>query len=412
MNNFITYTIFTLFTASACSILEENLFQILVLIYLLTIFLYQQKHVDKGIVIFFTLWCGINLASYLLNRSEDFKMITFLSVSARMLFPYLMLKVIGHNFFKGLFNYWFVLCILGFPFFVAESVDPHFIQSLAPSLNFMTQSEQTAKGGFYVFFYMHSGWAEFFGPLVRNCGFMWEPGAYAAVLIFMIIFHLADNDYTPDWKIGFLALCLLSTFSTSGILSLFFIVAIFIFKNRQFYMKYQAIIPVIIILILTFDLWVYYSTDFLSGKIDSYIERGTKTWQWSFGDQHMTRVSRLGIAIIALENSIVSPWGDGIISSDFVIDKYNNPSGPNSLATILFQWGWPGIIVLLYSLYNFKVKGKKCGFILMIPFLIPLFSNPFAFKSLIYALVFSVLCVPEMKYFVYNNEIIERTDES
>ena len=106
----------------------------------------------------------------------------------------------------------------------------------------------------------------------------------------------------------------------------------------------------------------------------------------------MIRVNRLGYAIIAIESSIRNPIGNGITNNSYIVKKYNNAQGPNTLATILIQWGWCGLIVLFYCIYNFIIRGKKGGLFLLIPISICLFSNPFSFKYLIYAIVFTVLC--------------------
>ena len=396
MIDFIVYTIFTLFTSRACSILEGDWFQVVVLLLLLFLFFYRKCQIDNNILVVLGVWGLINAISYWLNGGETFNIFSFLSVTARMLFPYLILKIVGSKFFDGLFNYWYVLCVLSFPFFIMESFFPSFVQSLAPTLNFMTQAEQTARGGFYLFFYMHSGWAQFMGGIVRNCGFMWEPGAFGCVLTFMIVYHLFDKNFKFDKKLIFLIVCLLSTFSTSGYLALFSIIVLYLYKNPVTYHRYNAILPIIILALFIAGFAYYQSSEFMSGKIERYQEMGTKSWYWSFGNQHMTRVSRLGIFIYALQNSVYSPWGDGVITSDYLIEN-GNPQGPNSWATILMQWGWLGIIMLIYSLYNFRIRGQRCGLMLLVPLAFPLFSNPFAFRSLIYAIVFSVICIPEMR---------------
>lgn len=397
MIDFLVYTIFTLLTANACSFFEGNNWaQIVVLIILMILYYFRNCRIDNNILLVIGVWCVINTISYWLNRGGDFDMFTFLSVTTRMLFSYLMLKIVGVNFFKGLFNYWFALSVLGFPFFIVESLFPSFIQSLAPVLNFMTQAEQKESGGFYLFFYMHSGWAQFMGEIVRNCGFMWEPGAFGCVLTFMIVYRLFDNNFKIDKKVLFLIICLLSTFSTSGYLALFVIALFYFIKNPSFYRRYNAMLPILILAIAIAGYMFYQSTDFMSGKIDKYEEMGTKSWNRSYGEYHVTRVSRLGIFILALDNSVYSPWGDGVITSNYLMEK-GNPQGPNSWAQILLQWGWLGVIVLIYSLYNFRIKGQRCGLILLIPLSFPLFSNPFAFRTLIYAIVFSVLCVHEVQ---------------
>lgn len=401
MINFSIYTIFTLYCAYAASFLEGDWFQVLVLIYLSILFIYKQKKIDNEILIFFELWICVNVLALLLNRGDEFSLLTLLSVTARMLFPYLMIKIVGPTFFKGLFKYWFFLCLLGFPFYLLELAAPDFVQSLAPRLNFMTQRLQTSLGGFYLFFYMHNYYSATsynVTNILRNSGFLWEPGAYSLVLIFMIVYNLLYNNYKVNWKTIFLIICLFTTFSTSGYLAFFFIIFFYLFKNDKFYKNHKAILPVLVIVTLFAGITFYSSVDFMSNKINRYIEAGTNTYMFESKEYNIFRTSRLGIAIMSIENSLQDPWGDGVVVSDYMIDKYHNPQGPNSLAIILQQWGWIGLLVLFYCLYMFKVRGERCGLLLMIPLSFPLFSNPFTFMILIYAIVFSVLCIPEMKY--------------
>lgn len=399
--DFIVYTIFTIYTAAILVFLESDWSQIITLIVLTLFFFYRHRQIDNKLIYFLALWCVINIISYTLNRSEGYKMITFLSISSRMLFAYLMVKIVGIKFFDGLFKYWFVLCLISFPFYVIECIAPSFVQSLAPKLNFMTGTEQAVKGGFYIFVYMHSAYASFtlfYEGIIRNCGFMWEPGAYAGVLVFMIIYQLFKTDFKIDWRILFLTICLLSTFSTAGYLSIFFIISFYFYYNRELYTRHKAIIPFAVIVITIISIYIYNSTPFLSDKIASYAESGTKSWSWGFQGEHVTRVTRWGIFLISLKDALVNPWGNGIFSSDYLIDVYHNASGPNSIAQILRQWGWIGPIALFYSLYSFKINNRKGGLIMLIPMSIILFSNPFHFRNLLYAIVFSVLCINDYKY--------------
>lgn len=395
MIDFIIYTLFTLYTAASWVALESDLTQIVVLGILSVFFIYKRRKIDNSILLLLAIWCIINVISLYLNRLTDFKILTFLSITVRMLFAYFMVKIVGARFFDGLFKYWFFLCLIGFPFYVLETIFPSYIQSLAPKLNFMTGTEQTVKGGFYLFFYMHSAYSAI-GGIIRNCGFMWEPGAYAGILIFMIIYRLFINNFKIDWKLLFLTLCLITTFSTAGYLALFCIILFYFYYNQQLYQRHKAIIPTVLFVVFLIGYGIYINTNFLSEKVENYAEQGTKSWGWSFQGEHVTRVSRLGIMIISVEDALINPWGNGIITSDYIIEKHHNANGPNSIAQILRQWGWLGFIVLFFGLYNFKIKGQKGGLIFLLPMSIILFSNPFHFRNLLYAIVFSVICIDDI----------------
>ena len=101
------------------------------------------------------------------------------------------------------------------------------------------------------------------GGVVRNCGFMWEPGAYAGILIFMIVYHLFSNSFKLDWKIMFLTLCVITTYSTAGYLAFFCVIILYFYYNHQLYQKHRAIIPAVLlsIFLVGYSL-LYENTDF------------------------------------------------------------------------------------------------------------------------------------------------------
>ena len=392
MMKIILYSIFTLFMDSCSSRLNNDFFLIITISSIVGIYFLKGCDFNKEVFYVLIAWSFINIFSYFINGADTFSIASFGAVTMRMLMPYFIMKIIGNDFFDGLQNYLFILCVISFPFFIIESINPEYVQSLAPSLNFMTMDEQKTKGGFYIFFYMHSGWAQHYDWTVRNCGFMWEPGAFSMILSFMIVYQLYRDDFKLTFKTIFLIICMLSTYSTSGFMALFSIIILYFFYNKSFYKKFSYLIPLIIIPVIIIGYNFYKSSEFMEQKIERYIEQSDNTSKWKFKDSRMIRVNRVGFAIIAAESSLVNPIGNGITDSSYIVKKYKNAQGPNSYATILIQWGWLGVIVLIYCLYNFRIKGKKGRFLLLLPVSLCLFSNPFSFKYLIYAIIFAVLC--------------------
>ncbi|GAB1405075.1 hypothetical protein MASR1M74_22540 [Lentimicrobium sp.] len=272
-----------------------------------------------------------------------------------------------------------------------DIIFPGLFPSLAPRLNFMTAREQKVKGGFYLFFYMHSAWAE-----VRNCGFMWEPGAFAAILVFMLSYRFSVNGFKVDKYIIVYLLALLTTVSTAGFLALFLISLAYMLTIKKHILFYYLIV---IPLFLWFSYNYYKSSEFLFGKIEYYQQLGSNTWEWEFEEQSVVRVSRVGIALITLEESLHWPFGFGASKSDYTLNKYGNISGPNSLATILHQWGWPGLLFIIYIIFWFFRRNTEQtpSLLFTIAFCIVLFSNPFLLKYLVYSLPYF--------YFLYGKNI-------
>ncbi len=403
--DFCIITLFVLFNAAAASFINNDIFTFICFICVLVIFFYKSKKIDNYFVVFLLIWVLINFISgFVINTSSDLIFGPFLGKTCRMLMPYFILKIIGQSFFDKFFKYAYTLVLLSFPFWLLESFFPEIIERVVPYLNFMTQREQVLSGGFYIFVYMHSGWAKNLGLFVRNSGFMWEPGAYSCVLVFLLVYHFCKIDYKIDKKIIVLSLAIISTFSTAGYVALFIVYIFFLVKNKALRHKYWFLLPFFLIGYLTYAVYFYNTSEFMREKIEGYIERDKDTHNWEFEGQRILRVSRWGIIKISVENALRRPWGEGVYTSEYILKKYGPVSGPSATADILRQWGWLGLFVLCISLYNFRVENKKMGWFMILPMFVVLSSNPFNVRFLVFIIVFYYLSISsKSKYKIYKN---------
>ncbi len=388
--DFIILTLFILYTAGAATLIGNDFFSIGVTLFLMYFFIKRKRKIDSYLIGLLSLWCVINLLSNIINGSEHFNIISFSGVTLRIFISYLIIKTIGITFFEKFYKYAFKLVIISTLIYGLNILYPSFFSSLSPYLNFITKLEQKQSGGWYIFVYMLSGWND----TMRNCGFMWEPGGYACILIFLILFRLLKNQFKFDIQLFLLLIALITTYSTAGYLALFVILQFFLIQNSRKNRIYKFLLPITLFVALFIGIRIFESTDFLKLKIYTYLEQGTESREWNFEDQYILRVSRLGIAVIELESSIFRPLGNGIIQSKYVIDKYGPVAGPNSLADILRQWGWIGIYFFVFTFSKFSKFYTKSTFFsvcFVLSISIVLFSNPFHFKYLIYGIVFYVM---------------------
>jgi hypothetical protein len=253
--------------------------------------------------------------------------------------------------------------------------------SLAGLLNFMTQSEQRNSGGWYIFIYMYSGWAQ-----DRNCGFAWEPGGYACILIFLLGYQLVRNHFKFDkYSIVFI-ISIISTFSTSGYIALYLLaVSIILYKKRKFRNPFYLIAS---IGLLAFFVQFYNTSEFMKKKIDRYIEEKDIQYTTATGLERINRIEELDRTIDA---SMQWPFGNGILNSDFRINKYGHATGPNSISALLLQWGWIGIYFLFittFGFYYFFSKRVLISILLTSAFFVVLNSNPDSMRYLIFSTFF------------------------
>ena len=390
--DYLVFTLFILLCEGSAFFIAEDWFTISVFTCLSIIFLLKGNKVDIGFIFLIGVWFVINLFSEIINGHLNKS--TFIGYTIKICIPYLMVKIVGCHFFNKLFKFAFFLVITSSIFYIIEVIFPTFVKSLIPYLNFLERWRMLAHGDFYIFFYNHlEANQTYYGIFPRNSGFMWEPGAYALFLSLLIALHINKTDYKIDWKLCFLIIAMISTFSTSGYLTLFVFSILFIINNENLRRNYIfAILFLLIDIVLI--LYTFDSAEFLSEKINNYIVQGDSVGNQYFENESWKRVSRLGFAQISLDNSFIHPWGDGINLSNYILINYGNISSANSLASLLVQWGWFGFIYFLYSLAKLNPNNKKMGWLLLGTLPIPLFSNPFStMRYLIFALFFfSIIC--------------------
>ena len=391
--DFLLLLIFLLLLEGSSFFLASELFVIGVFLVLLAIFLYRKCSFDVEFFIVLAVWIAINFISYLVN--DKLPINTFLGSVLKMCIPYFVVKIIGSSFFEKLFRFLYLLVIIASCFYIVEVIAPSFVNNLTPYLNFLVHGKMLENGDFYIIVYNHLGlYNKYYGIFPRNCGFMWEPGAYAWILNFMIVYKLHRDNYVLDRKILLLVVALVTTFSTAGYFGLFFIVIFYLIKRGS--RRALLLLPFVLLAFIYGALKLFNTADFLSEKLDYYEEVGMEVREQTFGEQSWGRVNRIAMGRISLENSLVHPWGDGINLSSYIVNKYGEITAANALAALLREWGWLGFIAFAIAVWRFNPVGLRKGFgpFLLIPLFISLFSNPYS-RCLYFTYVifyYSIVC--------------------
>jgi len=397
----IVLTIFILLMASASTITSNDAIVVVFFVVTILFFFYRKQKFDKYFFVILFIWSIINLFSYMVNNTENFKVETLIGVSIRIFFPYFMVKVIGNRFFDKLVTYIYYLAIISLVLYPIDAMFKGLYDGFAPILNFITLDEQKGRNGWYIYIYMHNAWAFMGIPLrwlYRNSGFMWEPGGYSLMLIFSLAYNMNRNKFKFDQKNIVFTIALITTFSTSGILALLLIVMAYtIYIGKRLYLLYLILIPIVLI-----GSWKIYQLDFISGKINQYYET------IDYHNTHFTgieRVNRFGVMKYNLEQAFAWPLGNGALESKYLKDKYGVIyRGPNTFAGILYKWGFLGLILFPFFLYKFY-KSLGSNNIILILFMLAMsmvfFSNPTETKPLYMSIVFYTL--------LYNQSTKRRT---
>ncbi len=387
--SFICISIFILYLSSSSIFTQNDTFTSVVFLFLLVLFFIRRNKLDPFLFYVLIVWFAINfMSAWAVNTKQNISFITLTGVTIRILMPYLIVKIIGIHFFDKIVKYVYVLSIIGLIFFSIQLLFPGLFFSISDKLDFMTQDEQYEAGGWYIFVYMFSGWAG-----NRNCGFMWEPGAFSCILIFVLCFQLFRNKFKIDRYIIVLVMSIISTFSTSGFLALFLImISFFLYrKSKVINPFYTATIFLVVALCINF----YFTSDFMESKINRNIDEKDKEYTLVTGLERINRVEEFNRG---LEQSFNWPFGNGVLNSEYRIQRHGYAVGPNSLSMILMQWGWVGMFFFLFAsakVVYFFTKQVFVSILLTASFCTGLYSNPYIMRYIIFAVFFY--------YYIYLN---------
>lgn len=309
-------------------------------------------------------------------------------ITVNLLFlPYLLINYIGKEVFWEKFEaVIYFLTRISLPIYLLNVVFSSFFNNLQNIFYFFTIPSLMVNpnfwsAGVYVNAIADSGYG-----LNRNNGFMWEPGAFAMIIIWAIVFNLTSNETKLNKKFWVYLIALLTTFSTAGYLALVFVL-------NGIYIKKLRFINILMLGVSTLLFVFYvYRLEFISAKIDRYFdeyeENNLNYNQLVENETNQLKVNRFQGAQQSLLRAFQYPLGRGVVSeTDF---KEFTIYGTNGLGSLLEMWGVVGFIFLMVMLWNYlKViqkhgLGKITRILFFIALLIVFFSNPIQKNMFVY----------------------------
>jgi len=244
----------------------------------LAVFIYRQRRIDKFIIYYVVavmlLQVGQMLKFYYLPLS------TFLGLHIRILFAYLTLKAVGHRLptyyvniilFSILVSWLFYLpsYLPGFEGMLKSSVAPYFKHPFLKASNYKVSDN--------LILYTINTKGEAVGWLKRNSGPFWEPGAFSGFIIIALIFHVIKSKSVFSKQNLLLMAGLITTFSTSGLLVLAYLIVAYFWLQRSV-IKRIALVP----LFLIGFAYLFVSIDFMGAKIQKKLSFTSQTYNTRF----------------------------------------------------------------------------------------------------------------------------------
>ena len=213
-----------IFDISKSSIIATRWVELSLVVFLLLLFIVYGKQFDKKVLYLFFVWVIINVFSMIFFGSQLI-VPRIVRIFLTLLFlPYLVLKNFGISFWFKFERVIFSLTVISLPLYVLNIIFPEFFSSLQPIFKYLT------RNAFYVADSNSPYWSSIIyvnaikiGSIFRNCGFMWEAGSFAMIIVWAIIFNWLTLGAKFDKRFFIYLTALITTFSTAGYFALFFI---------------------------------------------------------------------------------------------------------------------------------------------------------------------------------------------
>jgi len=287
--------------------------------------------------------------SLIVLQYDVWNVYTFIGFLCRILFAYSVVRILKESFFPLLFDVVYKLVLISIPLYVIGLLLPvimHQIHTLLSSFSPL----------FIIDHGEYSGWirANFLvytfsmDRLDQNHGFMWEPTAFAGVILFAMMIHLTMNGSKLDTKFSVLLMALLTTLSTTGFVA-FSIIALFVLMNGKANRKVMFGFAMIILIPFVFSL------DMVSGKIEKEFSRGSYVSNLD-ADITMTGNSRLSSFIYDMQDFSEHPLiGLGV----FEENRYSGHQFLGSVNGVGDTISRFGLIIAPFFLINIMLTFKR-----------------------------------------------------
>lgn len=376
------FVIYSLSASTMCTTFSKSTWYQIVFIGLAILFAIHSKKLklDKfvvGSVAVYTVMCVIYFFDFNYLKPASIKFLFYL------LSIYFMLKITGVEFFIVYEKIIYRLAVISLIFYFFQMFFWDDLVKVLQPFNIADKSIRTYQGihvGIFTLIPWH---------FYRNCGFMWEPGAFGAMLSLAMIWNVILNKNKINKKLIIFIITGITTVSTTTIINIMLITLSLVLK-ANFKHKLWAI-PLLIIV----GIQVYFQP-VIKDKLNYYYTVNMQDYYKTYSSDYWkagTSIGRFAGLVIEFENFKKKPllgWG---YQSDYMDQgMFDDFSNPNGLSVLLGRFGLVGMLFFLGSLYlGLKklqkyqhYKGEWVFFIIVI-FISS--SNPMIYNIFIWSMV-------------------------
>ncbi len=291
-----------------------------------------------------------------------------------VLTPYFLLSRYGTKFWVVFEKWVYRLTVISIPLYILNILMLPVFNNLKGVFNPLTRDVLRESSSTYWSSVIYTNAIPMGNGILRNCGFMWEPGYFALMIVFGIIFHWSRNGVKYDRKTYIYIIALITTFSTAGYFALVILLG-------SSFIKRLSIINILFLSIFGYIFFSFiYKMDFMSGKMSYYIDTMAGGKMNYNNEYDAIKLNRFQILFYNFKRIATNPIGYGVYSRIGL--EGTNVTGVNGLSGILLNWGvfvfayftkkWWQYLKLMNKI-NLPVRTLLLYFIAL---LIMFFSNP------------------------------------
>jgi hypothetical protein len=388
-----------LFTSSSSQISTNKSLIIIWCIVSSIYYLSTQVQASRYLIHVVIILVGISFIYFLINRAVDKQ--TYLGYFVYIVGAFSTVKVAGKMLPKILVDLVYYAAFISLPLYIFQLIDPDKLFELNNLFGLSTRGNSNSI--IFNFTFLHP---------TRNCGFMWEPGAFAGILIICIYINtiIIQNYSVYSYRNIVLLSAILTTFSTLGYITLMFPLLSIMIHHK----KYKYILPFI------FALPILSNINFLLPKL---FNESNNVNNELYKTKHATEDSQVSVsrsASIAIDFSSFSErpiLGYGIdfrtTNAKQIFDEYDeNVIRSSGIMNLLLRFGLIGLFIYVYLIFRsfrfYATKSSALIFSLLI--VLVLFSNPIDNSPFLFSLFFWMPF--NLKPYLFSRVIPTQTPES
>jgi hypothetical protein len=290
----------------------------------------------------------------------------YFGYAIRIVSAFFLVQIYKDTFWEYFLKVTQVLVAISLPMYVIQLVMPRILRVLQPITDALminiTGSHQ------YAVVWRYNQWNV--EASTRNSGFMWEPSAFAAVMVWVLLAKLIKDNFVFDKWTYIIILAFVTTFSTGGYIGLSLLLLASMLHTKAGKMKYLGMAVVILGLLV----WDSYS-GIVSKNYESSVRKiemeETHIYNATSGLAEAGNISRVAAYARGFQVISESPFGYGLPTNT---DEYGVLGySPNAFMNHFIRWGILGISIILismwmtvrYLLYQSKVSVSPVVFLLL-----------------------------------------------